>query len=128
MCNSAFCHPKMCTDGEALSESNSSKKTFFLFSFLFFLPPAIRRMGEGNIFSLAGGGGVPHLRSRGVPHLRSEVDGGYPLWSGGGTPARSRCWGGGYPISGLRWGTPGTPPTLGWGTPETWDGVPPPRT
>ena len=44
------------------------------------LPPAIRRMGEGNSFSLFtswGGGGVPGLRSGGgVPHLRS---GGVPV-------------------------------------------------
>ena len=76
----------------------------------------IRRMGEGNIFSLftlVGGGEVPHLRSEvggGVPHLRSEV---------GGVPhLRSEV--GGYPISGLGRGYPisglGGYPSLG-GTP-----------
>ena len=41
------------------------------------LPPTIRRMGEGTVFSLSVhtsmGGGVPHLAGgKGVPHFRSR--------------------------------------------------------
>ena len=65
----------------------------------------IRRMGEGNIFTLCvnphldgGGGGVPHPANRGVPH---PADGGGILsWQGGMT---SQVWRG-YPIQGLDWG------------------------
>ena len=62
--------------------------------FFEFLPPAIRRMTEGYIFSLSTfrGGGVPgpSLRSGGVPGLR--------FWGGRGP--RSQIFGGGVP--GLR--------------------------
>ena len=73
--------------------------------FLIFLPSAIRRMGESNIFSLftlAGGGG--------------------------GTPSQVWVGGGGYPTSGL--GRGGTQfQVQGGGGTQTWDWVtPPPQT
>ena len=82
----------------------------------------IRRMGEGNIFSLFSlAGGTP-----------SQVwVGGYPI-SGlgrGGTP--SQVWVGGYPVQGLgRGGTPsqvggGIPHLRSEGTPSQVGGVPP---
>ena len=76
----------------------------------------IRRMGEGNIFSLStlAGRGVPHPRSRwggGVPHPRSGWWG-YPVpglgW-GGGTPSQVWMVGGGYPVPGLDSGGGGNP-------------------
>ena len=96
----------------------------------------IRRMGEGNIFTLCVSphlrGGVPHLRSGGVPHPRSgwgrvphpRSGRGYPI------PDLAR----GYPIPGLARGIiphlDGVPPNQVWmGYPTwTWDGVPPPWT
>ena len=95
------------------------------------LPPAIRRMGEGNSFSLfTSGGGTPYqvqVQVGGVPHLRSrwggtwsQVQEGYPISGLGGLPhLRS----GGYPI----WGVPhlrsGGYPIWG-GTPSQVQGVP----
>ena len=63
----------------------------------------IRRMGEGNIFSLftlagRGGGGM-------YPISGISRGGGYPVPGlGGGIP--SQVWVGGYPISGLGRGVP----------------------
>ena len=104
----------------------------------------IRRMREGNIFSLstlAGGGGGRGTPSqiwgdtpsqvwmvgRGVPHPRSG-------WWGGGFPIPSPGWGGGvYPIPGLDGGrvprvTPPPARSGWWGVPHPrsgWWGVPP---
>ena len=119
-----------------------------------YLPPAIRRMGEGNIFSLFTlGGGVPRpgldvgeggtpsqVWGRGVPRPGLDDGGGtpypgigYPPGHGIGYSPGPRM---GYPLwpPDLGWGTPpdlgrGTPPCpdMGQGTPpQTWDGVPPP--
>ena len=79
----------------------------------------IRRMREGNVFSLStpvGGGGTPARSSQGVPHL------GYPPVRpglGGGTPPwvpPSRTWPGGYPC---QKGTPLSIPHWTW-----WGGTP----
>ena len=59
----------------------------------------IRRMGEGNIFTLCVS---PHLdwgRGGGLPHTRSG-------WGGGGTPSQVCTGGGGYPIPCLMGGPP----------------------
>ena len=59
----------------------------------------IRRMTEGNIFTLftlAGGGGVPHPANGGGYPI-SGLDKGVPL---------SQVWMGGYPIPGVNGGTP----------------------
>ena len=108
----------------------------------------IRRMREGNIFSLitlAGrGGGVPYPRSRWeVPHPRSGRGGGYPILLTRGV-SHLRSGQGGYPIPGLdgggipfcwqggttskiRMGVPWVPPSAEWGTPiQDWMGYPPP--
>ena len=68
-----------------------------------FLPPAIRRMGEGNSFSLftfRGGGGPRSQIFRGGPRSqilggggpRSQILGGVPglRFSGGGVPSLSK--------------------------------------
>ena len=96
------------------------------------LPPTIRRMGEGNIFSLftlAGGGGYPisSLRWGEVPQPGLDNGMGYPPRHGMGYPPRH---GMGYPPR-PRMGYPpgpgmGYPPRPGMGYPPwTWDGVPP---
>ena len=98
----------------------------------------IRRMGEGNIFSLftlAGRGGtpsqtwdgVPCPRSGGVPHPRSGW-GGYPVPGlGGRYPAPGLGWGG-YPVPGLGWGVPCPKSGLGGTLSQVWVGeVPCPK-
>ena len=102
----------------------------------------IRRMGEGNIFSLftlAGGGtlsqvckwGVPCPRSGRVPYPRSRWWGVCPYpqsgLDGGGTWGTPQSWDGvPYPPTDLGWGTPH--PDMGWGIPphQVWmmGGVP----
>ena len=86
----------------------------------------IRRMGEGNIFSLF------TLAGEGIPHLRFEV-GGYPISGLGGVP---HPMSGGYPISGLGRGVPhlrsrvvpisglGWYPSQVWGVPHLQGGTP----
>ena len=79
-----------------------------------FLPPAIRRMGEGNSFSLftSRGGTPPQVQVGGTP---SQVQvGGYPI------PGPGR-WG--YPIPGPGPGRGGTPSQV-WGDTlsQVWGG------
>ena len=102
----------------------------------------IRRMTEGNIFSLltlAEGGGGPeyppsHVRTwGGPPSCWSRGGGGYPIpGQDGATPILLITCGGGYPYP--RWGQgvpPNPGPRSGWGWvphPKSGQGVtPPPR-
>ena len=92
------------------------------FIFCSFLPPRIRRMTEGNVFTLStiAGWGYHHLADRGVPP--SQV-GGYPLPGPGGwqgvPPFPHPGWGGGYPFPTSRRGVPPFPdPGGGGGEPQ----------
>ena len=88
----------------------------------------IRRMGEGNVFSLftsGGGGGVPvsHNALQHFPECHGAAGGGYPARSspaGGGVPWQVQLggipWPGGYP----GWGVPWPGGTLAGGVP--WPG------
>ena len=108
----------------------------------YFITARIRRMGEGNIFTLCvsphldGGGGVPHPRSAwgGVSHPRSGwgypipgLDGGgYPPWPGldGITPSPQPGLDG--VVSHPRSGRGDTHPRSGWWRyPQDWMGYPP---
>ena len=101
----------------------------------------IRRMGEGNIFTLCvnphfdleGGGGVPHPRSGlgGWYQIPGLDRGGTPsqVWPGGVPHPRSGLWG--VPLSRTGWGTPPSGldgVTLSARTgypPKDWTGYPP---
>ena len=94
----------------------------------FIVTARIRKMGEGNIFSLftlAGGEGGTPSQIWGVPHLRSEVGGGYLARSGLGGVPHPMSGVGGYPISGPG-GTPSPEedPMSGRGYPMSGRGYP----